>query len=102
MNNEMNIKAQLGYFKFKDLSKVLTSYRELKSGVIIQNLRYCGDFFFPFIIQDDGKITSIITDKNEKLYCIYCLSSEHFLCTHLYLGIYWFLSPSSSSHLIFF
>lgn len=45
MNNEMNIKAQFGYFKFKDMSKVLTSYRELKSGVIIQNLRYCGDLF---------------------------------------------------------
>lgn len=49
MNNETDIKAQFGYFKFKDLSKVLTSYRELKSGVIIQNLRCGGDFFFSFI-----------------------------------------------------
>ena len=46
MNNETDIKAQFGYFKFKDLSKVLTSYRELKSGVIIQNLRCGGHFFF--------------------------------------------------------
>lgn len=46
MNNETDIKAQFGYFKFRDLSKVLTSHRELKSGVIIQNLRCGGDFLF--------------------------------------------------------
>lgn len=46
MNNETDIKAQFGYFKFKVLSKVLTSYTELKSGLIIQNLRCCGDILF--------------------------------------------------------
>ena len=46
MNSETDIKTQFGYFKFKDLFKVLTSYRELKSGVIIQDLRCGGDFFF--------------------------------------------------------
>lgn len=48
MNNETDIKAQFGYLKFKDLSKVLTSYRELKSGVIRQN--QIGGNFFQFII----------------------------------------------------
>lgn len=44
VNNETDIKAQFGYFKFKDLSKVLTSYRKLKSGVLRQN-QIGGDFF---------------------------------------------------------
>lgn len=48
MNNETDIKAQFGYFKFKDSSKVLTSYRELKSGVSRQS--QIGGDFFQFII----------------------------------------------------
>lgn len=52
MNNETDIKVQFGYFKFKDLTRVLTSYTrtELKSGIIIQISDVVKTFCFQFII----------------------------------------------------